>query len=60
MYYVMKRPYGIYKPEVISKHKTKEVAEKNREKAKKKHELYLSASSFKTDGTEFYVEEAMN
>lgn len=53
MFYVMKKPYGIYEPEIVSKHKTKENAERNRKEAEKKHESFLSAGGFKTDGTQF-------
>lgn len=57
MFYLMKKPYGIYEPVIISKHKTKENAEKKREIEEDKHKTLLSIGGFKTDGTIFYVEE---
>ena len=57
MFCVMKKLYGIYDEEIVSKHRTKEMANKKCEEAKRKHEFHLSVSGWRTDGTEFYVKE---
>ena len=57
MFCVIKKPYGIYNEEVVSRHRTKEMANKKCEEVKQKHELNLYAGGWKADGTEFYVKE---
>lgn len=57
MFCVVKKLYGIYNEEIVSKHRAEETANKKCEEAKRKHELYLSSGGWKTDGTEFYVKE---
>ena len=56
MFYVIRKNRDGTK-ETLSKHRYKDIAEEKCQKAEERHKMFLGIGRFRTDDTEFYIEE---